>query len=320
MHRARSGRITSTAPDRPAAATLRTNREDNENNVPLHRRGLQNWLPTKLLQNNDPTMNRPEASRPTPNRPGVQGSKREQHPMGWQQHAAPSPPATIPTNAPQHRDSSIRQPTNQPKQPTSNPRPQSHNASPLWAANTGTFARRSPLRAHRLRDGLGRNSASRSRKKPNDDQADQKAAETPRHQRNGCGNNGRTTNRPHTSRPTSNQPDMQGSIRERRPAGWRRHGETGPTTTIPTYTTVQRDPTITQTTNLWQRTTSTPGPPGERNLDRVRRRECAPRHVSSVARASSSRPTPTENQPRWGCLQDRAFGLAPGSWAPEFGD
>ena len=29
--------------------------------------------------------------------------------------------------------------------------------------------------------------------------------------------------------------------------------------------------------------------------------------------------TPTENQPRWGCLQDRAFGLAPGPWAPQSG-
>ena len=60
-----------------------------------------------------------------------------------------------------------------------------------------------------------------------------------------------------------------------------------------------------------------PGPPGERKLDPVRRREYASRHASPVARASSSRLTPTENQPRWGCLQDRAFGLAPGPWAPE---
>ena len=62
-----------------------------------------------------------------------------------------------------------------------------------------------------------------------------------------------------------------------------------------------------------------PGPPGERKLNRVRRCECAPRHASPVARASSSRLTPTENQPRWGCLQDRAFGLvpAPGPQNPE---
>ena len=43
-----------------------------------------------------------------------------------------------------------------------------------------------------------------------------------------------------------------------------------------------------------------------------------PRHASPVARASPSRLTPTENQPRWGCLQDRAFGLAPGPWAPTY--
>ena len=27
----------------------------------------------------------------------------------------------------------------------------------------------------------------------------------------------------------------------------------------------------------------------------------------------------TENQPRSGCLRDRAYGLAPGPWAPEAG-
>ena len=36
------------------------------------------------------------------------------------------------------------------------------------------------------------------------------------------------------------------------------------------------------------------------------------RHASPITRASSSRLTPTESQPRRGCLQDRAFGLAPG--------
>ena len=41
----------------------------------------------------------------------------------------------------------------------------------------------------------------------------------------------------------------------------------------------------------------TPRPPGERKLDQVRRREHVSRHASPVARASSSRLTPTENQP-----------------------
>ena len=63
----------------------------------------------------------------------------------------------------------------------------------------------------------------------------------------------------------------------------------------------------------------TPGHPGETKLNRVRRCEYVSPHASPVARASSSRLTPTENQPRSGCLQDRAFGLAPGTWAPESG-
>ena len=110
---ARPGRNTSTAPDRPAAATLRTEREDNKNNVRLHRRRLYNRLSTKLLQNNDPTMNRPHASRPTPDRLGMQGTKRKRRPLGWRQHAAPRPPITIPKNTTQHRNSTIMNPTNQ---------------------------------------------------------------------------------------------------------------------------------------------------------------------------------------------------------------
>ena len=63
----------------------------------------------------------------------------------------------------------------------------------------------------------------------------------------------------------------------------------------------------------------TPGPPGERKPNQVRRREHASQHVSPVARASSSHLTPTENQSSRGCLQGRAFDLAPGPWAPEWG-
>ena len=40
--------------DRPAAATLRTHQEDNENNAQLHRRGLHNGLPIKLLAEQRP--------------------------------------------------------------------------------------------------------------------------------------------------------------------------------------------------------------------------------------------------------------------------
>ena len=84
----------------------------------------------------DLTLNRPHASRPTPNRPGVHGSQRELRQTGWQHHIAPRPPTTIPTNKTEHCDSAITQPTDilklrrtikrptdQPQRPTSNPRP-----------------------------------------------------------------------------------------------------------------------------------------------------------------------------------------------------
>ena len=99
-------------------------------------------------------------------------------------------------------------------------------------------------------------------KKPNDEQAHHKAADTPKHQPNSCGNNDTTINRPHASRPTSNQADMQGSIQERRPTGRQHHGAPSPSTTILTDTTAHRSSTITQPTDLRQRNTSNPRPPG----------------------------------------------------------
>ena len=84
----------------------------------------------------DLTVNRPHASRPTPNQPGVHGSKRERRPTGWRHCGAPRPPTTIPTNETECRDSTITQPTvvcklrrtmkrptDRPQRPTSNPRP-----------------------------------------------------------------------------------------------------------------------------------------------------------------------------------------------------
>ena len=84
----------------------------------------------------DLTVNRPHASRPTPNQPGVHGSQRERRPTGWQHRGAPRPPTTIPTNKSERRDSTITQPTainklprtikrptDRPQRPTSNPRP-----------------------------------------------------------------------------------------------------------------------------------------------------------------------------------------------------
>ena len=159
------------------------------------------------------------------------------------------------------------------------------------------------------------------RNQPHDAQADHKTANTTMYQPNCCRKNHPTMNRPHASRPKPTQPGMQGSRRERRPMGRRHHEAPHPPTTIPANAPQRRDSTIIKPTNQQQRTTSNPRPPmgGERKLDRVRRREYAPRHASPVARASSSRPTLSENQPRRGCLQDRAFDLAPGPWASESG-
>ena len=56
----------------------------------------------------------------------------------------------------------------------------------------------------------------------------------------------------------------------------------------------------------------TPAPLGERKLNRVRGGEYASGQASPVARASSSRLKPTEIQPPWIRLQDKASGPAPG--------
>ena len=61
----------------------------------------------------DLTVNRPHASRPTPNQPGVHGSKRERCPTGGRHRGAPRPPTTIPTNKTEHHESTITQRTNQ---------------------------------------------------------------------------------------------------------------------------------------------------------------------------------------------------------------
>ena len=163
-------------------------------------------------------------------------------------------------------------------------------------------------------------------------QADHDAAKTTAHQPHRSCSRPLTVNRRHASRPTPNQPGVHGSRRERRPTGlatlWcatpaddhtheQNRGLYHHATDQPTLTNYAK-PLNDRPTNH-NDLLRTLAPPGERKLDRVRRRECAPRHASPIARASSSRLTPTENQPRWGCLEDRAFGLAPGPWAPESG-
>ena len=149
-------------------------------------------------------------------------------------------------------------------------------------------------------------------KRPNGEPADHTAAGTARHRPHYYRTNSLTANRPPASRPTPNGPDVQGSKREGRPQGWRHNGAPRPPTTTPPNITTHHSSTIIRPTNRRQQPTT----PGERELDRVRRRAYASRHASRVARASSSCLTPTENQPRSGCLQDEASGLAPGPSAP----
>ena len=88
-----------------------------------------------------------------------------------------------------------------------------------------------------------------------------------------------------------------------RPYAWTQQN----TATLPLYNQRTNENELLQTT----------GPPRECKDNQVRRREYALRHASPVARAPSSRLMPTENQPRWGCLQDKAFGPGPGPCTPK---
>ena len=97
---------------------------------PTIRRLTQPGTEQTGCRKNDPTVNRPHASRQTPNQPGMQGSKREGRPMGWQHHDVPRPLANMPMNAPQRRHSTTKRPTDQPRRPLLNPRPQDNNDSP----------------------------------------------------------------------------------------------------------------------------------------------------------------------------------------------
>ena len=190
----RPGCNTSIAPDRPAAATLRTNREDKENNVRLHGRGLHNRLPTEPLQNNDPTMNRPQASRPTPTRPGMQRSKRERCPMGWRQHAAPRPPTTIPTNTTEHRNSTITNPTNQHQQTTLHYTWTNQDATNQHRNGRAGYTNNIRLYDHRQK-----------RDRTHTNQADHDAPKTAAHRPHRSCSRDLTVNRPHASRPTPKQ-------------------------------------------------------------------------------------------------------------------
>ena len=153
------------------------------------------------------------------------------------------------TTTPRFHDSTTNQPTKTTYFETPTPRPK-----PLTIAGCAhADLRTEEPTAHKSSTRQPRTQQRRQQqKKPNDDQADYKAADTPNRQPNSCGNNDATRSRPHASQPTSNQPDMQGSIRQRRPTGWRHQGERGPPTTIHTDMTAHCNSTITPPTNLQQ--------------------------------------------------------------------
>ena len=100
------------------------------------------------------------------------------------------------------------------------------------------------------------------RNKPNGKQADHEAGDGMRLQPNRCRNHNPTTHRPHASRTTPHRPGVQGSKRERRPAGRRHLGAPHLPTTMPTGTKGHHSPTILQLTNQQQRTNSNLGLPG----------------------------------------------------------
>ena len=74
-------------------------------------------------RNQNPTTDRPHAGRPTPDRPGVQGSKLERRLAGGRHHGTPHPATTMTRATKAHRNPTIRQLTNQGQRTTSNPGP-----------------------------------------------------------------------------------------------------------------------------------------------------------------------------------------------------
>ena len=167
------------------------------------------------------TVNRPHASRQTPNQPGVQGPKRERRPTGRRHRGAPCLPATKPTDMAEHRNSTITDAANERRQ-TALRRPWT-NQDATGQRRHGRVGRTNNIRQydHRQR-----------RDETHADQADHEAAKTTTHRPHRSCSRHLTVNRPHASRPTSHQPSMHGSKRERPPSGWRRRDAPRPPATI----------------------------------------------------------------------------------------
>ena len=125
----------------------------------------------------------------------------------------------------------------------------------------------------------------RLRQGTNSAESNHEAASTTGHEQKRCRRNSPTIDRPDASPPTSHQPRVQGSKRERCPRGWRHLGAPGRPTTIPGKheTTLQLyHYAIDQPTSTIY--TQAPVPLGECKLDPVGRCEHASAHASPVVK------------------------------------
>ena len=168
----------------------------------------------------------------------MQGSKRERRPTGWRHRGAPRPPITISTNTTEHRNSTITNPTNQ------------HYPTTLhytWTYQDANNQQRNGRAGYTNNIRLYDHRQQRDRTQAN--QADHEVAKTIAHQPHRSCSRDLTVNRPHASRPTSNQPGVHGLKRERRPMGSPHHGSPSSPTTIPTNKTEHRNSTTTNPTN-----------------------------------------------------------------------
>ena len=108
----------------PTTAKYRNRQDDYTNNIQPCKRRLQRKgtngeeagceaasttvQKENRCRNNNPTLKRRHASRPKPNQPDMQGSKREQHPTGRPHHGPPRRPTPIPTTTAEHRNPPLR--------------------------------------------------------------------------------------------------------------------------------------------------------------------------------------------------------------------
>ena len=176
------------------------------------------------------TIHRPHASLSTLNQPGVHGSKREQHQTGGQHHGAPQPPTTMPTDTTEHCNSTSTQPADQHKHTTLRCNRTTQDATNWRRRERTGYTNTIRLCKHRQQhDGTSANQTHH--------EAAKTTAQRPQHS---CSRD-LTINTPHASRPTPNQPGLQGSKRERHQTGRPHCDAPHSPTTIPTDTTEHRN-------------------------------------------------------------------------------